>query len=469
MKILNAFTDDERTKLEGIEDGAEVNVQSDWNQTDTGADDYIKNKPSAGTGDMEKITYDPTLVEADVFDMDNMNEGTTNKIFSDTERTKLTGIEDGAEVNPSASEIKILYESNADTNAFTDAEQTKVINLSGTNTGDVTLNSSDTTQETLDLTGQEVTVNAVTTTTDGAMIAEDKLKLDNISSNGAGDSWVSGLEITENSPKNQKVAYGNGTYLINGILKSIATSGIYDLENGFGGVNHYTGMTSYQHKFVAIYVDGVEVIKSLAGPAAEKNDIPDIPLLPADTVCLAFVEIRVDSGANPKDIDDKKITDCRKHIVSTDEFVKVSADDTDTGHLFDKLSNAGNVTFTIVNAGGNEQIKADASGGGGTLPSITYTTDANIDGVDVSSLAPHGILYIDISSNREFRSVSAGIDGQKVTVINLGTNTIKAKNETGTYQQMRTEGGTDKTFGDFGGFSMIYNSSKGYWYMITAI
>ena len=33
------------TKLEGIAFGAEVNVQSDWNQTSTSADDYIKNKP----------------------------------------------------------------------------------------------------------------------------------------------------------------------------------------------------------------------------------------------------------------------------------------------------------------------------------------------------------------------------------------------------------------------------------------
>ena len=43
----NDYTTAEKTKLAGIEAGAEVNVQSDWNQTDTSADDYIKNKPSA--------------------------------------------------------------------------------------------------------------------------------------------------------------------------------------------------------------------------------------------------------------------------------------------------------------------------------------------------------------------------------------------------------------------------------------
>jgi hypothetical protein len=35
----------DKTKLDGIESGAEVNVQSDWNQSNIQADDYIKNKP----------------------------------------------------------------------------------------------------------------------------------------------------------------------------------------------------------------------------------------------------------------------------------------------------------------------------------------------------------------------------------------------------------------------------------------
>lgn len=42
----NNFTDVLETKLTGIEAGAEVNVQSDWNQTTNTADDYIKNKPT---------------------------------------------------------------------------------------------------------------------------------------------------------------------------------------------------------------------------------------------------------------------------------------------------------------------------------------------------------------------------------------------------------------------------------------
>ena len=45
----NNFTTAEKNKLAGIAAGAEVNVQSDWNQTNSSADDYIKNKPSIPT------------------------------------------------------------------------------------------------------------------------------------------------------------------------------------------------------------------------------------------------------------------------------------------------------------------------------------------------------------------------------------------------------------------------------------
>ena len=42
----NNFTGNDKYKLDDIESGAQVNVQSDWNQTDNQADDFIKNKPS---------------------------------------------------------------------------------------------------------------------------------------------------------------------------------------------------------------------------------------------------------------------------------------------------------------------------------------------------------------------------------------------------------------------------------------
>ena len=51
--VLNAttasYTTGDKSKLDGIAAGAEVNVQSDWAQTNTASDDYIKNKPTIPT------------------------------------------------------------------------------------------------------------------------------------------------------------------------------------------------------------------------------------------------------------------------------------------------------------------------------------------------------------------------------------------------------------------------------------
>lgn len=60
----NDFTDAYMQKIDGIEAGAEVNVQSDWNVTDTALDAFIANKPTIPTriselqNDMNFITIE---------------------------------------------------------------------------------------------------------------------------------------------------------------------------------------------------------------------------------------------------------------------------------------------------------------------------------------------------------------------------------------------------------------------------
>ena len=75
----NNYTTVEKNKLSGIAAGAEVNVQSDWNQTSPSSDDYIKNKP-------ENLVQDANYVH-------------TDNNYTSTEKTKLSGIAPGAEVN----------------------------------------------------------------------------------------------------------------------------------------------------------------------------------------------------------------------------------------------------------------------------------------------------------------------------------------------------------------------------------
>lgn len=57
---------------------------------------------AAGGGDMLASTYDPQNIAADAFDVDNHTDGTTNKVYTATEQSKLAGIETGADVTDAA-------------------------------------------------------------------------------------------------------------------------------------------------------------------------------------------------------------------------------------------------------------------------------------------------------------------------------------------------------------------------------
>lgn len=52
----NDYTDAEKAKLNGIQSGAEVNVQPDWNETVTTHDAYIKNKPNFLVSGTQTVT-----------------------------------------------------------------------------------------------------------------------------------------------------------------------------------------------------------------------------------------------------------------------------------------------------------------------------------------------------------------------------------------------------------------------------
>lgn len=83
-----------------------------------------------GAGDMLAATYDPNSKNADAFDMTNMVEGTTNKIFTATERTKLSGIADNANnyIHPSTHSADIITDGTTN-KAYTAAEKTKLAGI----------------------------------------------------------------------------------------------------------------------------------------------------------------------------------------------------------------------------------------------------------------------------------------------------------------------------------------------------
>lgn len=68
---------DDKTKLDGISTGAEVNVQSDWNQRDSSADDFIKNKPQNLVQDANYVHTDNNYSNAEKAKFDTKVDKTT--------------------------------------------------------------------------------------------------------------------------------------------------------------------------------------------------------------------------------------------------------------------------------------------------------------------------------------------------------------------------------------------------------
>ena len=188
LAVANPFTSTDETKLDGIETGAEVNVNPNWNSSDTSNDNYIENKPdlssisripTANAGN-EKVWKTNTTgvpgwrddevgapgsgeanVQSDWSEADTSSDafilnkptslsGTVStdstisgdgsasdplKVanpFTSTDETKLDGIETSATADQSNSEIKTAYENNSDTNAFSDSLKTTVEGVSTT-------------------------------------------------------------------------------------------------------------------------------------------------------------------------------------------------------------------------------------------------------------------------------------------------------------------------------------------------
>jgi len=96
----NAFTDAEKAKLGGIAAGAEVNVQSDWNETDNNSDAFIVNKPTDITdlsthniGELSNVDTSTTApTNGQVLKWDGTNWVPADDADTDTTYTAGTGL-----------------------------------------------------------------------------------------------------------------------------------------------------------------------------------------------------------------------------------------------------------------------------------------------------------------------------------------------------------------------------------------
>ncbi|MCO5157603.1 MAG: hypothetical protein M9945_12785 [Aquamicrobium sp.] len=84
------FWDDSAGKVEWLTVGANLSISGTTLNASGGG--------GGGGGDMDSAIYDPNAVASDVFDMDNMADGTGKVAMTASERSKLSGIETGADV-----------------------------------------------------------------------------------------------------------------------------------------------------------------------------------------------------------------------------------------------------------------------------------------------------------------------------------------------------------------------------------
>ena len=264
----NSYPTADATKLAGIEAGAEVNPTS--------------------TDELSEGSTNLYYTDARVSANSDVVANTAKNSYPTADATKLAGIEAGAEVNPTASEIKTAYESNSDTNAFTDAEKTKLSGIeSGAEVNDVTSVNTQTGAVVLDADDIDDTA-----TTNKFTTASDISKLSGIEA---------GADVTDATNVAAAGALMSGTAVIsdlNDVASTTPTDGqvlTYDTTNGWqpetpsgggGAVDSVNGQTG----IVVLDADDIDDsttinkfttaadISKLAGieAGAEVNDVDSV-------------------------------------------------------------------------------------------------------------------------------------------------------------------------------------------------
>ena len=142
----NAYTDAEKAKLSALEDAKFKGVfaslsslQSSYPIGEDGwyalIDDGSVSVTYAWDGLWVQVSTNSNLTAAQVKELYESNADTN--AFTNAEQTKLAGIEAGSTSDQSNIEIKTAYEANSDTNAFTDADEAKLDSLDPDATGDM--------------------------------------------------------------------------------------------------------------------------------------------------------------------------------------------------------------------------------------------------------------------------------------------------------------------------------------------
>ena len=123
----NSYPSADATKLAGIAAGAEVNVQSNWNETDTNSDAFIQNKPTIpSAAPVDSVNGDTGVV---VLDTDDIGEGTTNLYYTEGRVSANSSVAaNTAKVGITTQQASDITANNAK-NSYPSADATKLVDI----------------------------------------------------------------------------------------------------------------------------------------------------------------------------------------------------------------------------------------------------------------------------------------------------------------------------------------------------
>jgi len=333
VKTENNFTDAYKNKLDNLTDNYKGSYADDTalkTAYPTGNDGDYATVQSTGTiwiwsvglsdwadtlsgsiGDMLRADFSPCGKVADVFDMDNMDDGTTKVAMLLTERTKLSGLDAGDKLTVTAVE-KSNIATITDKVTLEEAQDGIGLILTDTNTIDFTY-------------------------TDATPTIEADVKYQNSTTTTISDD-LNGLKVDVNdNTSTQKVDVAKaGTLtgsrkrinLIEGSNISITT-----VDNAVDDRIDLTITSNAVSGTVAVQKDDMEVVASV------------------ETLNFEGDVTVTDEGSN-------KVTVTVTGGSATDELVKISSNDTTAGYLEDKVIGTTNkITITTLNDGGNEDLQ----------------------------------------------------------------------------------------------------------------
>lgn len=203
----------------------------------------------AGGGDMLASVYDPASIEADVFNVDNHLSGTINKVFTAAEQTKLANISGtntgDQDLSAYATKANVLeldnttpFTPDADyepaTKKYVDDNASGAVDSVNSQTGDVVLDADDIDDS---------------STSHKFVTASDITKLSNLSGTNTGDQDLSGL-VPKTTTINGNALSSNVTLDIDDVaptqtgnsgkvLKTDGTNATWQDEAGWGAVSQF--------------------------------------------------------------------------------------------------------------------------------------------------------------------------------------------------------------------------------------